>query len=322
MAVIQAKWILIDGELVKYTDAKIHLRSPAVRYGASVFEGIRGYWNKEREEIYLFRLAAHWRRFQDSMKMIRVTPSTKVPDFTQALIKQIRACEYREDIHGIVTAYIDGDDALPMFVPRKPQASPTVPASISVLMYPFGRQTEAEGWHATVSSWARISDRSQPPRIKAGANYNNTRLAKLQSELDGYDTAIQLTQEGKVCEGLSATIFIVRHGEVITPPVTDGILEGITRETLIKMLPARLGIPAVERSIDRTELYVADEIFFCGSGVEIVPILSVDRHPIGDGHTGPLTTRIRDAYFELVRGEVPDTEGWLTPVYAAVGAKR
>ena len=315
-------WMSIDGKLVKYADAKIHLRSPAVRYGASVFEGLRAYWNKAKNELFLFRLDAHWTRLANSMEMVRMRQSPDIPDLTDALLELIRASHYEEDIHGIVTAYLDSDDGLPMIGRRggDQTVATTVPVPIAMVAYPYGRSTPSEGWNVVVSSWARISDRSMPPRIKAGANYLNTRLAKLQAEIDGYDSAVMLTDAGKVCEGLSCTIFVIRNGQAVTPPPSDGILEGITRDTLSRLIPKVADLPVVERSIDRTELYVADEIFVCGTGVELVPILSVDRHPIGDGHPGPITRRIMEAYFAIVRGEEADSRGWLTPVYAAVQA--
>jgi branched-chain amino acid aminotransferase len=184
---------------------------------------------------------------------------------------------------------------------------------------PMTRYFGKDGLHVQVSSWTRISDASMPPRIKAAPNYHNSRLALLQARADGYDNALLLSNDGKVTEGPGYCIFLVRGGKLITPPVTSGILESVTRDSLMQMAPG-LGLEVVEREIDRTELYVADELFFCGSAAEVTPILSVDRITIGDGAAGPRTQAMREAYMAAVHGEVSERSGWLTPVFASKAA--
>jgi branched-chain amino acid aminotransferase len=169
-----------------------------------------------------------------------------------------------------------------------------------------------------VASWRRISDDTVPPRLKAGANYQNSRLAQTEAKVNGYDTAIILNHRGTVAEGPGACLMMVRNGKLITPPVTAGILESITRATLMELAGRDLAVEVMEREVDRTELYVADEVFMCGSGLEVLPITSVDRIAIGDGTRGPLTKRIQDVYFAAARGELPAYRHWLTPVYAGV----
>ena len=183
------------------------------------------------------------------------------------------------------------------------------------------RYFEKDGLDVQVSSWTRISDATMPPRVKAASNYHNSRLALLQARADGYDSAILLSAEGKVTEGPGAALFMVRGDRLITPPVTSGVLESITRDTVMVLAPES-GLSVHEREVDRTELYVADELFACGSAAEVTPILSVDRIPVGSGAIGPGTRAIQAAYLATVRGERPDTQGWLTPVFAgaATGA--
>ena len=169
---------------------------------------------------------------------------------------------------------------------------------------------------ACVASWRRISDDTVPPRLKSGANYQNSRLAQTEARVNGYDTSIILNHRGTVAEGPGACLMMVRDGKLVTPPVTAGILESITRTTLMDLTARELGVDVVEREIDRTELYVADEVFMCGSGLEVLPITSIDRIPIGEGARGSMTKRIQDVYFAAARGELPAYRHWLTPVYA------
>jgi branched-chain amino acid aminotransferase len=179
---------------------------------------------------------------------------------------------------------------------------------------------DSRGLHCGVSSWRRIGDEDMPPRIKAAANYHNSRLAGLEAKQNGYDDAILLDRNGKVTEGPGYTLFLVRDGVVITPSVTSGILEGVTRDTLLALIPEVLSCKVIEREIDRTELYVADEAFFCGSGAEITPIFSIDRRTVGSGTPGPLTKEIRGAYFALVRGKRETHREWLLPVYSGAAS--
>ena len=197
---------------------------------------------------------------------------------------------------------------------------PTIDNGVYITAVPWPQpQALWDGVSACVSSWRRISDDTVPPRLKAGANYQNSRLAQTEAKVDGYDTAIILNQRGTVAEGPGACLMMVRDGKLATPPVTAGILESITRTTLMHLAARELGMDVVEREIDRTELYVADEVFMCGSGLEVLPITSVDRIAVGNGTRGSLTKRIQDVYFAAARGEMPAYRSWLTPVYAKAG---
>jgi len=306
--VIVPKYLLMNGELTPYDDARVHVLSTAFKYGASVFEGLRAYWNETQGELYGFRLREHFQRLVESLRICRMASPLDVDGYTADLVRLMRANDLREDLHMRVSAYVDEDDGgLASFEP----------VSVAMAALPMRRYFGKTGLHVQVSSWTRISDNSMPPRVKAMPNYHNSRLALLQARADGYDDAILLSGAGKVTEGPGYCLFMLRGGKWVTPPVTSGILESITRDSLM-VLAAEAGLEVQEREIDRTELYVADELFFCGSAAEVTPILSVDRIPVGSGEVGQRTQALHAAFLATVRGETPDTKGWLTPVFASV----
>jgi len=300
------KYLLMNGELVAYADARVHINSTAFKYGAGVFEGLRAYWSEQHQELYGFRLREHFQRLVESLRICRMPSPLDADGYTADMVRLMRANELREDLHMRVTAYVDDPDGgLGSFEPT----------SVSMAAHPMRRYFDKPGLDVQVSSWTRISDAVMPPRVKAIANYHNSRLAIGQARADGYDDAIMLTQEGKVSEGPGYALFMLRGGKLITPPVTAGILESITRDAIIALAPGA-GLEVVEREVDRTELYVAEELFFCGSAAEVTPIRSVDRIPVGSGAVGPQTKAIHAAFLATVRAETPDTRGWLTPVFA------
>jgi branched-chain amino acid aminotransferase len=300
--------IWMDGKLVPQAEAVLPVNSAAVFYATNVFEGLRAYWNDADEEMYCFRLQEHFVRFRESMKMMRFTvPATDV-DLYEAVRDVLAGNQLREDIHMHLVAYVMGTGL-----------DATTPTGLYINPRRRPRVQEGGGLRCCVSSWTRTSDNAIPIRLKCGANYQNGRLATLQAKADGYDAPILLNQHGHVAEGTGATFFMVRKGRLVTPPITGDILESITRTTLIEEIcPNVLGLEVVEREIDRTELYVADEAFFCGSGYEITPIVSIDRFPLGSDGVGPVTARIARAYMHLVRGIDKRRPEWRTPVYRAV----
>ena len=299
--------IWMNGKLLPPSEAVLPVNSAAVFYATNVFEGIRAYWNETDEELYCFRLDAHFGRLRESMKMMRFTVPYDDADLREAVHEVLSGNEVREDLHMHMVAYVAGA-----------ALDATAPTGLYINPRRRGRLSEA-GLRCCISSWARTSDNAIPIRLKCGANYQNGRLAQLQAQADGYDAPIFLNQHGKVAEGTGASLFVVRKGRLITPTVTSDILESVTRTTLIEEIcPNVLALDVVEREIDRTELYVAEEAFFCGTGYEITPIVSVDRFPLGDGTVGPITRRIQQAYLNLVRGVDRRYSGWRTPVYRAV----
>jgi branched-chain amino acid aminotransferase len=300
--------IWMNGSLVPEAEATLPVTSAAVFHATNVFEGLRAYWNPADEELYCFRLAEHFARIRESMKMMRFTVPYSDADLYEAVRQALAGNGLREDVHLLLVAYVGGAGL-----------EATEPTGLYVNPRRRGRVSDG-GLRCCVTSWVRTSDNAIPIRLKSGSNYQNGRLATLQAKADGYDAPLFLNGQGHVAEGSGATFFMVRKGRVVTPPVTADVLESITRATLIEdLVPRMLGREVTEREIDRTELYVAEEAFFCGSGYEITPIVSIDRFPLGDGRVGPLTQRLRAAYLDLVRGVDPSHPEWRTAVYRRAG---
>jgi branched-chain amino acid aminotransferase len=296
--------IWMNGKLVPQAEAVLPVNSAAVFYATNVFEGLRAYWNAADGELYAFRLAEHFARFRESMKMMRFTVPYSDADLYEAVREALRGNDVQEDVHMHLVAYVGGAGL-----------DSTSPTGMYINPRRRGRITDGAGLRCCVTSWQRTSDNAIPIRLKSGSNYQNGRLATLQAKADGYDAPIFLNQQGTVAEGSGATFFMVRRGQLITPPLTSDILESITRTTLLDTLAPALGIEVVERHIARTELYVADEAFFCGSGYEITPILSVDRFNLGSGAVGPVTQRLLSTYMDVVRGVDKRFPEWRTPIY-------
>jgi len=300
-----SRYLYLNGKIVPYDEAKIHVQSGAVKYGASVFEGLRAYWNPQQGELYVFRLAEHIDRLYESMRLMRMDQAFTREELASSILEVLRKNEYRQDVHIRQSVFIEADEAL----------DATGPVGLAVDAKPH-KVTDRPGIDACISSWTRISDASMPPRIKCSANYQNGRLAMLEARTNGYDGALVLNGRGKLAEGPGACCFIVRKGVAVTPPVTADILESVTRATLLELFHEELGQTPEVRDVDRTEVAVAQEAFLCGSGWEITPILSIDRLPLGDGRQpGPVTRAVQACYFAVVRGEKPAYRGWLTPVY-------
>jgi branched-chain amino acid aminotransferase len=302
------EYIFLNGEYARYKDAKIHVLTTANKFAAIVFEGIRAYWNEEKEELFIFRHKEHIDRLFRSMKIARMDSPYSYDEYKGILIELLKKNGIREDVHIRQQSLVMTDNG---------HIDSTSPIGIMIAPLPLGRFLSPDkiGFRVCVSSWRRISDLDLPPRIKCSANYGNSRLASIQAKEDGYDEAIFLTSSGHVSEGTVANLFIIKDGQPLTPTITDGILEGVTRATLIQLFKEQYGLNVIERSIDRTELYTADEAFFCGSGFEISPIISVDKHRIGNGFEGPLTQKLRNTYFQVVRGNISEYYKWLTPTY-------
>ncbi|MBT2694463.1 branched-chain amino acid transaminase [Bacillus sp. ISL-55] len=300
------RFIWLGGRIVRLEDATINVLAPSSQFGANVFEGIRCYWNEEKQQLFAFRLPEHYKRLKDSMKMFRMEDKYSIEELKQGLVDVIKANEYKEDIAVRQTVFIDGFGSW----------SSKGPVNMFIAPIPKGRTLNSSkpGLKCCVSSWERISDRNMSPKVKVGANYINSRMAQMEALENGYDSAILMNNQGKIAEGPGSCLFIVRDGVLITPPVTASILESITRDTIIA-LAKDLNIEVLEREIDRTELYICDEIFLCGSAMEVVPVLSVDGISVGDETAGKVTEEIKGIYLKVVYGEVDAYSKWLTPIY-------
>ena len=295
----------LNGRIVDYADCRIHAFASAVKYGAAVFEGLRGYWNAEAGQLYIFRLREHMERLRFGMKAMRYADIPPLEDLERSVIEVSRANAIRATTHYRVIAFLDGDDEL----------ATTGPTGIVAGAVVRGSSPRLEtGMAAMISSYTRIADNVLPPRVKCTANYVNNRAAELEARAAGYDGALMLTQEGKLSEASGACVFLVRKGRLITPDIGSDILESITRETVIE-LARGLGLTVEERRVDRTEIVAADEMFACGSGWEVIPITSVGRIDVGDGRPGPVTRSIQKTYFDVVHGRTNAHAGWLTPVW-------
>ena len=299
--------IWFKGEILNVNDAKINVLAPTSQFGLNVFEGIPCYWNDEEKQLYAFRLDDHYDRLIRSAKLIQIDNPYSKDELKKALVDVVKANEYDENLSVRQTLFVDGFGSW----------GSADPVDMFVAPIPRGR-TSAEynkkGLNVCVTSWRRISDETLSPRIKCGANYINSRVGQREALRNGYDTCLFLNEAGKVSEGPGSCFFMVRNGELITPQLTDSVLESITRDTVIKIAESK-GYKVVERTIDRTELYTCDEAFLCGSAMEMTPVLSVDKYTIGNGETGKITKELHMAYLDVVRGKVEQFKDWVTPIY-------
>lgn len=300
----------LDGEIVAWENATVHVSTDLVLRGANVFEGMRGYWNEDEEEMYIFRNAEHLKRLRDSCKIMRMSLPYSDEELTQAFKELIQKNGFKGGVHFRPVVY---------FAEGESNAFHPDEIRTGVFIIAFSRPHSKaifEGVHSCTSTWRRNSDIATPSRIKAAGNYQNSRLAHVEARVKGFSSPIMLNERGKVSEGPASCFMMVRDGVLITPPVTADILESITRDTLIQLCREDLGIEVVEREVDRSELYIADEAFFCGSGAEVTPMVSLDHYPIGDGAVGPITKLLQEYYFKVTEGRVEKYHKWLIPVYS------
>ena len=298
------------GQFVPMEQAKVSVMTHAFNYGTAVFEGIRAYWNAEHEQLYVLRLREHYVRLLESAKILRMKLALDADAMSALTVELLQREGYREDVYIRPLAY-KADEIIGVRLHN-------LHDEFTIFATPFGKYIDKdEGAHVCVSSWRRNDDNAIPPRGKVTGAYVNSALIKSEAQLNGFDEAIVLNHDGHVSEGSAENFFMVRGGKLITPPVTANILEGITRSTVIQLAKDELGIETVERQIDRSELYIAEEAFFCGTGVQIAAIASVDHYPVGSGRIGPITSQLRDLYFRVVRGQIEKYRGWCTPIHDA-----
>jgi branched-chain amino acid aminotransferase len=313
MAFSETGKIWMNGKLVDWKDATIHVATHVVHYGTGVFEGIRAYDSKRGTNV--FRLNEHMKRLFDSCRVYRMEPSYDFAQLNEAVLETIRA-------NGFKSCYIR-----PLIYRGYSQLGVNpmpCPVDTAIIVWEWGQylgdEALSNGVDVGVSSWTRLAPNTLPAMAKATANYANSGLIKMQATVDGYAEGIALDERGLVSEGSGQNLFLVRDNIVYTPSLTSSILEGITRNTVMQ-LTKDLGFEVREQPLPREFLYLADEAFFCGTAVEVTPIRSIDKIPVGNGKRGPITAAVQERFFGLVRGELPDEHNWLTPVGTAVGAK-
>jgi branched-chain amino acid aminotransferase len=294
--------------------AKVGVKTHALNYGTGCFEGIRGYWNAADEQVYLFRLREHYERLTRSCRILGIGLDKSVDELCEITAELVRQNGYREDVYIRPLAYKSSeivgvrmhnlDDALTVFTT------------------PFGKYLPAEdGCRCCTSSFRRVDDNAIPARAKVTGIYVNSAMAKTEANLNGFDEAIMLTHEGHVSEGSGENIFIVADGKLVTPAPSENILLGITRATAMELAKNELQVETVERQLDRSELYCADEVFMTGTAAEISPVVEIDRRPVGTGKVGPISNRLRALFDDVVRGRAARYRGWCTPVYQSVAAR-
>jgi branched-chain amino acid aminotransferase len=299
--------IYFNREFRPESEAAVSVRSRALNYGLGCFAGIRGYKTDDGRQVHVFRLDRHVRRLEQSAKILRLRLSGSSSEIADAIVELLR----RNEMHGDV--YIR-----PLVFANSNELAPLLDADTSetaIFCLPLGRYLSSDPIDVCVSSWRRVRETAIPARAKATAGYLNSALARREAMDNGYAEAILLTEEGHVAEGSAEHVFIVRDGQLISPPSTADNLDGITRQSLITLAREDLGIEFVERPIGRTELYVADELFLCGTGAEVTPVRSVDRRTVGDGAAGPVTKRMSERFEAVVRARVPARADWLTAVW-------
>ena len=297
-----------DGAFVPLADAKVGVMTHAFMYGTAVFEGIRAYWNQEQGQLYLLKGLEHYERLRRSAKVLLMDLPETPAALVERTVELLRRNGFREDAYIRPSVYKSSEvigvrlhDLEHKFV---------------IVTLPFGNYIDTDrGISAMTTSWRRTNDLAIPARSKVVGAYVNSAFSKSDAVLNGHDEAIVLTAEGHVSEGSAENLFMVRDGQLVTPPVTDDILEGVTRAGLMELARRELGLETVVRAIDRSEVYVAEEVLLCGTGAQVSPVISIDHRPVGEGEVGPITKRLQDLYFDAVRGRNPAYADWLTPVY-------
>ena len=296
----------LDGAFVPFADARVSIATHALQYGTGVFEGIRAYWNAADGQLYVFRLREHFERMTRSCRIVRIELPGDPNELSAIVIELLRRNAFKSDVYVRPLAY---------------KAARVVKVALhglrdgfGIYAFPMGGYLSTGGLAAHTTSWRRISDEAIPARAKVTGAYINTALAVDEAGEHGAEEAIFLTAGGHVSEGGGSNLYMVRERTLVTPPVTDDILEGITRQTVVE-LARELGYPVVERPIDRTELFVADEIFFCGTGAQVAPCVKVDGRAVGDGAIGPVATAIGERYFAIARGDDRAHPEWRTAVH-------
>ena len=292
-----------QGKIVPYSEARVGVATHALNYGTAVFGGMRGYWNEEKERLFVFRPLDHYRRFLNSCRIMCMEFGQTPESLTDLTLELLRRDAYRQDIYIRPLAYKSEEGIGVRLHDLK--------EDLTIFAMPFGQYIKNDtNAHVTISSWRRIDDNMIPARGKISGAYASSALIKTDAARAGFDEALVLTQEGHLTEGSAMNIFMVRDGILVTPPITDNILEGITRRSVMELARNELGLTVVERPIDRTEVYICEELFLTGTAAQVTVVTKVDYRPIGKGLMGPIAGKLRELFLEVVRGKNPKYAHW------------
>jgi branched-chain amino acid aminotransferase len=310
----QPKFAYFEGKIVPFEQATISVMNHTFNYGTGAFGGIRGNWNDDEQQLFVFRPVDHFTRFLESAKLLTFELDYTPEKLTQILMELLRTENWQTNVYVRPLAYVK-DNLIGVKLHD-------LNYGVTIFSLPFGSYvSDEEGSHVTFSSWRRVDDNSIPARGKITGAYVNSAFIKTDAVKAGFDEALVLNQDGHLSEGSAANVFVIRKGVAYTPPRSANILEGITRRTIIQLLQDELGIEVVERDIDRTEVYLADEVFYSGTGVQVAAITKVDHRPIGNGKMGEKVSALRDLYFDIVTGRNEKYRHWLAPVYETTPEK-
>jgi branched-chain amino acid aminotransferase len=299
--------VFLNGQYIPANQAKVGVMTHALSYGTGVFEGIRGYWSEGREDVLIFRAREHFERLLRSCRIMQLCVPYTVDELVDIAVELIRRNGYRENVYLRPYAY-KSDEIIGVKLHD-------LTDHFTMYCVPLGDYVSTTGLRCGVSSWRRVDDNMIPARAKIAGAYVNSAFAKTEALQNGFDEAIMLTHEGHVCEGSAENLFLVVGSELVTPPPSENILVGITRDTVMKIAQREHSRITRERVIDRTELYIADEVFLVGTGAQICPVVEIDHRPIGSGNIGPVAGELQRVYGEVVRGARPEYEDWCLPVY-------
>jgi branched-chain amino acid aminotransferase len=306
--VVLPKHAYFKGKIVPYAEAKVGVLTHALNYGTAAFAGVRAYWNEQHQQLYIFRANDHYRRLLNSAKLLCMQLDHTPESLTQLTVDLLRADGYHQDVYIRPLAY-KSDEAIGVKLHGLHE-------EISICAIPFDKYLDDDtNAHVTISSWRRVDDNIIPARGKISGAYANSAFIKTDAVRAGFDEALVLTMDGHISEGSAMNIFMLRDGQLITPTVTENILEGITRRSIIELAKEELHLPVVERQVDRTEVYLCDELFLTGTAAQVTAVTRVDFRPIGDGKMGPVTSQLYQLYQDVLRGKVSKYFHWLTPVY-------
>ena len=302
------RYAFFKGKIVPFGEAKISIMTHAFNYGTGVFEGIRGYWNSDKNQMYILKLREHYERLQRSALALKIHIKYSMEELLRLTVELAKANGYKEDVYIRPLAYKSAE--------KIGLGLTGIEDDFCIFLAPFGNYLDiSKGIRVCISSWRRIAPHSLPQGAKMTGAYINSSLAKAEAIEKGMDEAILLSPDGTVAEGSGENIFMVKDQKIVTPPLTELILPGITRLALLELADQELKIETIERHIKLDELFRADELFFCGTGAQISPIIEVDGKKIKDGKVGPITTRMQEIYFKAAKGNDPRYSDWLTPVY-------